>query len=220
MKKVLKKILSVLIVGALIATSIVGFSVTSFATSDLSEEGPHVPFTYYVRTESELRNALYNSLSGDTVMLLNNIIVTGERCLYLCNSIKVDFNYNCLTFGDKCCGVQINSSVNLCNGTIYGNNDTDYTIWIYGGSPKISNCSMYDGSCGDAEIAYGNAIYCNAHSSKIYLDYVYLQGGSGYTIGIFTPERTGKAIYLDWSGSKVYSVGRGYTYVDGQANQY
>ncbi len=216
MKKGLKKVLSVLIVGALMITSIVGFSVTSFAISDLSEEEPRGPFTYYVRTESELRNAVHNSLSGDTVVLLNNIIVTGNRCLYLGNRITVDLNYNCLTFGDQCCGVQINSSVCLCNGTIYGNNDTDYTIWVYGGSPKISNCSIYGGSCGDSEIAYGNAIYCNAHSSRIYLDYVYLQGGSGYTRGVFTPERTGRAIYLDWSGSEVYSVGRGYTCIDGQ----
>lgn len=150
-------------------------------------------------------------------MLLNNIIVTGERCLYLGNSITVDFNYNCLTLGDQCCGIQINSSVSLCNGTIYGNNDTDYAIWVYRGSTKISNCSIYGGNCGGLKTTYGNAIYCNARSSKVYLDYVYLQCGNGYTRGIFTPERTGRAIYLDWSGSIVYSVGRGYTCIDGQS---
>ena len=217
MKKGIKKVLSVFMACVLMMSSIIGFGITSFAeSSDPSQEEPRGPLTYYVRTESELRNAIYDSVSGDTIVFLNDIVATGNRCIYFGHKLTIDLNYHCLTFGGKCAGMQIDSSICLYNGTIYGHNDIDYAIWIYGGSPKISNCSIYAGNCIGSERAYGNAIYCNAHSSTIYLDYVYLQGGNGYTKGIFTPERTGKAIYVDWSGSRVCAVGRGYTCVDGQ----
>ena len=106
--------------------------------------------------------------------------------------------------------------VHLCNGNIYGDIDSDSAIYVDSGDLRMYNCSVYAGNCVKHNILYyGNALYCNSDYSRVALDSVYLQGGSGYSRGIFNPSRTGKAIYRSGS-AEIYAVGNGYSTCNGQ----
>ena len=222
MKKGLKKVLSVLVVGALMVTSIVGFSVTSFAASDSSEDSVSDSSSYrvyYVGTESELRSALIWSNPGDYIQFSNDISVSGN--LYVNKSVTINLNYHSLIFYNSVKGLTITTGnlnrVNLYNGCVYASVDSDAAVSVRSGDLRVYNCSLFAGDCNQHEILYyGNALYCNSISSRIYLDYVYLQGGNGYSRGSLNSSRTGKAIYLAYAGSGVYAVGSGYTFLDGK----
>ena len=217
MRKSLKKVLSVLVVGALMITSIVGFSVTSFAVSDSSEDSVSDSSSYrvyYVGTESELRSALSRARSGDYIQFYNDIKV--NRNLYVYRPVTINLNYHSLKFVNSSDGLIIdawslnNYCVYLWNGRVHADVDSDAAIYVRGGDLSVYNCSIYAGDSKYYRSRKGNAIYCSSSFSKIWLDYVYLQGGSGYdgySSGI------GKAIY---SYSPVYSIGSGYTFLDGK----
>ena len=218
MKKGLKKILSVLVVGALMVTSIVGFSVTSFAVPDSSEDSMSDSSSYRVfnvGSESELRSALSWANPGEYIQFYNDIKVNGN--LYVNKTVTINLNCHSLKFTCSNDGLVVNpgclNCVYLWNGRVHADVDSDAAVYIQSGDLSVYNCSIYGGDCAVHEILYyGNALYCSSSSSRIWLDYVHLQGGSGYWKGIFNPSRTGKAIY---SCSPVYSIGSGYTVVNG-----
>ena len=215
MKKGLKKVLSVLVVGALMVTSIVGFSVTSFAASDSSEDSVSASSSYRVfnvGSEWELRSALIYANSGDYIQLYNDIRVSGS--LYVNKSVTINLNYHSIKFESSSDGLVINSGylncVYLWNGRVHADVDSNAAVSVQSGDLSVYNCSIY---AGDSKYyrSYkgGNALYCNSSLSRIWLDYVYLQGGNGYSYS----SRAGKAIY---SYSPVYSIGSGYTFFDGK----
>ena len=218
MKKGLKRVLSVLVVGALMVTSIVGFSVTSFAASDSLEDSVSASSSYRVfnvGTAYELKNALNCANSGDYIQLYNDIRVSGS--LYVNKSVTINLNYHSIKFESSSDGLVINSGylncVYLWNGRVHADVDSNAAVSVQSGDLSVYNCSIYAGDCVEHEILYyGNALYCGSSSSRIWLDYVYLQGGNGYWEGVFNPSRTGKAVY---SYSPVYSIGSGYTVVNG-----
>ena len=218
MKKGLKKILSVLVVGALMVTSIVGFSVTSFAASDSSEDSVSPSSSYHVfnvGTAYELRNALNCANSGDYIQLDYDIIVKGS--LYVSKSVIIDLNYHSLQFASSRDGLVINSEYQRCvylwNGYVYADSDSDAAVYVQSGDLSVSNCSIYAGDSRYCKSCTGNALYCRSSSSRIFLDHVYLQGGNGYSRE-YDPLVNGKAIY---SYSPVYSIGRGCTFLDGKS---
>ena len=213
MKKSLKKVLSVLVVGVLMITSIVGFSVTSFAASDSSEDSVSASSSYCVfnvGTESELRNALNCANSGDCIQFYNDIEVS--RTLYVNNAVTINLNYHSLKFVYSSDGLVINSGYRNCvylwNGRVHASVDSDAAVSVRRGDLSVYNCSIYAGDSQYYRSYAGNAIYCSSSFSQIWLDYVYLQGGNGYRYS----SRAGKAIY---SYSQVYSIGSGYTVVNG-----
>ena len=222
MKKRFKKVLSALMVCALMVVSVVGFSVNSFAAVDSSDDAVSTSSSYhvyYVGTESELRSALLWSNSGDYIQFSNDISVTGN--IDVMKSVTIDLRYHSLVFNNSVKGLIINTGssnrANLYNGRVYASVDSDAAVSVRSGDLRVYNCSIYAGDCNQHEILYyGNALYCDSRSSNIYLDYVYLQGGNGYSKGFFNSSRTGKAIYLAYAGSGVYAIGGGYTFLDGK----
>ncbi len=222
MKKRFKKVLCALMVCALMVVSVVGFSVNSFAAVDSSDDAVSASSSYrvyYVGTESELRSALLWSNSGDYIQLYSDIRVTGN--IDVMKGVTIDLRYHSLIFNNGVKGLIINTGysnrANLYNGRVYASVDSDAAVSVRSGDLRVYNCSIYAGDCNQHEMLYyGNALYCDSTSSRIYLDYVYLQGGNGYSRGFFNPSRTGKAIYLAYAGSGVYAIGSGYTFLDGK----
>ena len=222
MKKRFKKVLCALMVCALMVVSVGGFSVNSFAAVDSSDDAVSASSSYrvyYVGTESELRSALLWSNSGDYIQLYSDIRVTGN--IDVMKGVTIDLRYHSLIFNNGVQGVIINTGysnrANLYNGRVYASVDSDAAVSVRSGDLRVYNCSIYAGDCNQHEMLYyGNALYCDSTSSRIYLDYVYLQGGNGYSRGFFNPSRTGKAIYLAYAGSGVYAIGSGYTFLDGK----
>ena len=222
MRKCLKKDLSVLMVGALMVTSIVGFNINSFAASNSSEclasddSNYHV---YNVSTEEELKNALLWANSGDYIQLSSDIRVSGN--LEVANSVTIDLDNHSLMFAGSVRGLVIDSGylnrVCVYNGCICGDIDSDAAVYVQSGDLRVYNCSIYAGNCYRHNILYyGNALCCASKSSTITLEEVYLQGGNGYSKGIINPSRTGKAIYFSCAGSELLSLGKGYTVLNGQ----
>ncbi len=222
MKKRFKKVLCALMVCALMVVSVGGFSVNSFAAVDSSDDAVSASSSYrvyYVGTESELRSALLWSNSGDYIQLYSDIRVTGN--IDVMKGVTIDLRYHSLIFNNGVKGLIINTGysnrANLYNGRVYASVDSDAAVSVRSGDLRVYNCSIYAGDCNQHEMLYyGNALYCDSTSSRIYLDYVYLQGGNGYSRGFFNPSRTGKAIYLAYAGSGVYAIGSGYTFLDGK----
>lgn len=225
-----KKILSTLVSLALVVTSVIGFSVNSFAASDLtadfSENTTYGINTsskvYCVGTEQELRSAINVCRPNEYIKFCNNIEVKDMLCIGKNYSaiLTIDLNGYSLRFNKSVNGLVIDrgpyNCVHLCNGNIYGDIDSNSAICIESGDLRMYNCSVYAGNCVKHNILYyGNALYCNSECSRVALDSVYLQGGSGYSKGIFNKVRTGKAIYRA-AATEIYSIGKGYTYCDGQ----
>ena len=214
MKKGFKKVLSALMVCALMVTSIVGFSVTSFAAVDSSDDAVSDSSSYRVfnvGTESELRSALSRAWSGDYIQFSNDIKVNGN--LYVYRSVTINLNYHSLKFESSSDGLVIRSGYRNCvylwNGRVHADVDSNAAVYVRYGDLSVYNCSIYAGDGQYYRSYAGNAIYCSSGSSRIWLDYVYLQGGNGYSYS----SRAGKAIY---SYSPVYSIGSGYTFLDGK----
>lgn len=228
--KFLKKVLSTLVALALIVTSVIGFSVTSSAASDVtagfSENAIYSMNTsgkvYCVGTESELRNAINVCRPNEYIKFCDNIEVKGNLCIKNAYSaiLMIDLNGYSLRFNKSVKGLIIDrgsyNCIHICNGRIYGDIDSDSAIYIESGDLRMYNCSIYAGNCVKHNILYyGNALYCNSDCSRVALDSVYLQGGSGYSKGVFNKSRTGKAIYRA-AATEIYSIGKGYTYCDGR----
>ncbi len=228
--KFLKKVLSTLAALALIVTSVIGFSVTSSAASDVtagfSEDAICSMNTsgkvYCVGTESELRNAINVCRPNEYIKFCDNIEVKDK--LYIGKNysaiLTIDLNGYSLRFNKSVNGLVIDrgpyNCVHLCNGSVYGDIDSNSAICLESGDLRIYNCSIYAGNCVKHNILYyGNALYCNSECGRVALDSVYLQGGDGYSKGVFNKSRTGKAIYRA-AATEIYSVGKGYTYCDGQ----
>ena len=191
---------------ALIMSSIVGFEINSNAASINSRQRADGTYVYYVGDESSLRRALNYVEDGDCIEFTNNIFCYGN--LGINKSITIDLRYYYICFKWASYGLETHREVNLKNGVIYGSNDSDSAVCIWNGNLRLQSMSIYAGDCNSYTYYKGNGIYAYSNSSRIYMNYCYIQGGRNYK---YSGIRTGKAVY----GGTIISEGMGFVAVNG-----
>lgn len=210
MKKLIKRGIHVLAAMVIVLGSATLFGVDAHAAGEK-----------YISTEKELRDAIKQRTGTANYIILNNdIYVNGD--LKVEKDTFIDMRLHRIIFEGSKNGIKVqikNQGVlSIENGIIYGACDSSSAINLVSGTLSLTNISVYGGYGRNPKYySAGNALYCSSRNSNIYLNSVYFEGGNGYMYSYEKENsRRAKGLYIEYSGCNIYSIGRGYTVVDGQ----